>query len=277
MPPNICCQSPRLSIIIPARNEARRLPSTLEKIAHFLSRQDYDAEVIVVDNGSTDGTAATVQEFTRQHEGFPITVVYEPRRGKGAAVRTGMLHGTGEILFLCDADLSMPIEELDKFLTKLPEQTDIAIGCRECPGSSRLGEPIHRRLMSRVFNQLLRSLGLTGLPDTQCGFKAFRRNVAYDVFAAQTIPGWGFDVEILAIARRRRYSVASVPIAWNHDADSRVRPFLDVVAMFQEIWSIRQRLRQGLYDRTFKSQTTVVDSSRPARLPSVGQLRRRVA
>jgi glycosyltransferase involved in cell wall biosynthesis len=142
MPRNIGSQSPRLSLIIPARNEARRLPSSLEKIARILSTKRYSAEVIVVDNGSTDGTRGKVREFANQHQWLPLIVIDEPCPGKGAAVRTGMLYGKGDILFLCDADLSMPIEELDRFFVEPHVGADIVIGCRETVRAILFGEPV---------------------------------------------------------------------------------------------------------------------------------------
>jgi dolichyl-phosphate beta-glucosyltransferase len=262
MPQNIRTESPRLSIIIPARNEALRLPSSLEKIANYLAEVDYAAEVIVVDNASTDGTGNVACEFARQHEWLQINVVGERCLGKGAAVRTGMLRASGDNLFLCDADLSMSIEQLEKLLTPLFDGTDIAIGCREGTGATRTGEPLHRRLMGRLFNGLIKSLGLTEFTDTQCGFKAFRRNVAHDLFAVQKICGWGFDVEVLSIARLRGYSVASIPVEWNYDADSRVRPFRDALTMLYEIAGIRGRLWLGLYDPVNWGQTSFLSPSK---------------
>ena len=277
MPTIVGSGSPRLSIIIPARNEAHRLPPTLEKIACFLTEKGYSAEIIVVDNGSTDGTSDKVREFASQHDKLQIRVIVEPRLGKGAAARAGMLRGMGEILFLCDADLSMPIEQLGKLLADVELGADIAIGSREGIGARRVGEPIHRRLMGRLFNALVRTLGLTSLPDTQCGFKAFRRDVAHDVFAVQTLLGWGFDVEILSIARQRRYSVEAIPIIWNYDADSRVRPFRDAITMLMEIWTIHKRIRQGVYDQKIERHGTIANSIVPLSVRSVNHAHARAA
>jgi len=169
---------PFLSIIIPAHNEERRLPGSLEKIVAFLEKQDYQAEVIVVDNGSRDNTSGVVEGFMAR---YPfISLIREERRGKGLAVKLGMLAARGEYLFLCDADLSMPIEEVAKFLPPQLEDYDVAIASREVEGARRYGEPPHRHLMGRVFNLIVRLLAVRGFQDTQCGFKCFRREVARD-------------------------------------------------------------------------------------------------
>lgn len=246
---NIVSRSPCLSIIIPARNEARRLPASLEKIEQYFCCRQELVEVVVVDNGSTDGTADVVRQFAESHPWMPCRLVVESKPGKGAAVRAGMLSAIGETLFQCDADLSMPIEELDKLKATLECGADMAIGCREGQGAVRLGESIHRRLLGRAFNKLLQTLELTGLPDTQCGFKVFRRAVARELFASQTITGWGFDVEILILARERGYTIASIPIHWTHDSDSRVKPLRDGLRMVLEVWAIRDRWKNGGYAR----------------------------
>ncbi len=249
---HIFARSPFVSIIIPAKNEVRRLPASLEKIARYLSGKLWPAEIIIVDNGSTDGTGDLVRQFAESHVWLPVRLIEERSPGKGAAVRTGMFQGTGEILFQCDADLSMPIEELDKLIAGLGINGDLAIGCREGICSNRQGEGLHRRLMGRAFNKLVRALDLSALPDTQCGFKVFRRSAAYNLFASQTITGWGFDVEILVLARHLGYSISTVPIQWIHDTDSRVRPVHDGIAMLRDVWTIRRRLHHGDYGQAFE-------------------------
>ena len=237
---------PFLSIIIPAHNEERRLPGSLEKIVAFLEKQDYQAEVIVVDNGSRDNTSGVVEGFMAR---YPfISLIREERRGKGLAVKLGMLAARGEYLFLCDADLSMPIEEVAKFLPPQLEDYDVAIASREVEGARRYGEPPHRHLMGRVFNLIVRLLAVRGFQDTQCGFKCFRREVARDIFSHQTMEGWGFDVEVLFIAQKRSYRIVEVPINWYYMANSRVRPIRDSIRMFREVLQVRINDWRGVYD-----------------------------
>ena len=237
---------PFLSIIIPAHNEERRLPGSLEKIVAFLEKQDYRAEVIVVDNGSSDNTSGVVEGFMAR---YPfISLIREERRGKGLAVKLGMLAARGEYLFLCDADLSMPIEEVAKFLPPQLEDYDVAIASREVEGARRYGEPPHRHLMGRVFNLIVRLLAVRGFQDTQCGFKCFRREVARDIFSRQTMEGWGFDVEVLFIAQKRGYRIVEVPINWYYMANSRVRPIRDSIRMFREVLQVRINDWRGVYD-----------------------------
>jgi len=234
-----------LSIVIPAYNEEKRLPPTLEEVARFLDAQPYRSELIVVENGSQDQTARVAEEFARGHAW--ARVLRESVAGKGNAVRRGMLEATGEYRFLCDADLSMPIDELPKFLP--PERTDfdVALGSREVKGSVRHGEPFYRHLMGRVFNWLVKILVLPGLEDTQCGFKCFRGEVAEDLFSVARLKGFSFDVEILFIANQRGYRLQEVPIHWYYQPDSRVRLVQDSLGMFRDINRIRRNLRRGHY------------------------------
>ncbi len=238
---------PFLSIVIPAHNEAHRLPGTLEKVLAFLRAQPYRAEVLVVENGSTDDTLALARAFQEANPDV-VRVLHESRRGKGLAVQRGMLAARGEYRFLCDADLSMPIEELPRFLP--PQQTDfdIAIGSRELPASRRLQEPAYRHLVGRAFNLMVQALALPGFRDTQCGFKCFRGEVAEDLFRYQTLTGMSFDVEILFIARRRGYRIVEVPITWYFDPDSRVRLVHDSFRMALDLLAIRWNAWRGRYD-----------------------------
>ena len=237
---------PFLSIVIPAHNEQRRLPATVERIFAFLQSQPYAAEVLVVENGSTDETFATAQSLTRRFGG--LRVLREPRRGKGLAVRRGMLEARGAYRFLCDADLSMPIEMVARFLPPLLTDTDVAIATREGPGAEVIGEPPCRRAIGRAFNLLVRLLLLPGLRDTQCGFKCFRAVAAEDIFPRQSRTGMAFDAEALYIARRRRYRVRQVPIRWYFDPDSRVRMLRDSLQMAKDLLWIRLRALRGRYD-----------------------------
>lgn len=239
--------TPFLSIIIPAYNEERRLPRTLEQIFTFLDEQNYDAEILVVENGSTDHTYEVAKGFADQHPNLHL--IKEEQRGKGNAVKRGVLEAKGEYRFFCDADLSMPIEDLNKFLPPAFERVEIAIASREVPGAVRYNEPHYRHLTGRVFNSLIRLLVLPDLQDTQCGFKCFHAKVAEDVFHYQTLNGWSFDVEVLFIAQRRGYPIQEVPINWYFNADSKVSVLQDSWKMFQDLLKIRRNARRGLYDR----------------------------
>jgi len=236
--------SARLSIVIPAYNEAKRLPATLNRLHEYLTCQAYDYEIVVVSNGSTDDTVAVVVEAQVEVPGLRLIVLTE--RGKGLAARTGALQNEGGIVFICDADLSMPPENIQRFLDAL-KFADLVVGSREAPGATRYSEPWQRHVMGRVFNRLVQLLAVPGIEDTQCGFKAFRRAVARDLFGQQSVTGWGFDVELLFLARKYGYVVHELGIDWHYDADSRVRPVHDTLSMFVEIVKIRLRDAVGGY------------------------------
>ncbi len=236
---------PLLSIVIPAHNEERRLPGTLEEILSFLDQQDYQAEVVVVENASQDATAAVAERYAARHK--RIRLLHEPIRGKGVAVQRGMLAAIGDYRFICDADLSMPIAEVNRFIPPLLDDFDIAIASREVPGAIRYGEPLYRHLIGRVYNNLVRLLALPRFQDTQCGFKCFHARAAEDLFSVQQLTGMGFDVEILFVGDRRGYRIVEVPIPWYYNADSRVRLFQDSLAMLFDLLRIRRNWRQGLY------------------------------
>jgi dolichyl-phosphate beta-glucosyltransferase len=237
--------APLLSIIIPAYNEAEQLPASLERVVAFGAAQGFVSEVIVVDNASSDTTKGVVLDFASR---YPcIRYLYEAVRGKGAAVRTGMLAGRGEYLLICDADMAVPVEEVDKFLPPILRDYDVAIGSREAEGANRYDEPFHRHLMGRVFNLIVRTIILPGLKDTQCGFKCFRRDVARDLFSASRIDGWSFDVEILYVARLRGYRIVEVPVHWHYGEKSKVKPVQDTWGMLKEILKIRRNVKRGLY------------------------------
>jgi dolichyl-phosphate beta-glucosyltransferase len=242
---------PLLSLIIPAYNEGTRLPQTLPQITDFVDSQPFAAEVIIVNNNSRDDTRQIADEFAGRHP-F-IRVLDEPRQGKGAAVRTGMLAAKGEYLFMADADLSMPIGEVSKFLPPYLAAYDVAMASREVEGAVRYGEPGHRHLMGRVFNLVVRVLAVPGFQDTQCGFKCFRHFVAQDVLAYQSIDGWAFDVELLFIAQKRGYRIVEVPIDWYYRANSRINPISDAIDMFREVLRIRLNGLRGRYDKPVSS------------------------
>ncbi len=241
----VSLEKPLLSIVIPAHNEEHRLPQTLEKIADFLAIQPYEAEVLIVENGSQDDTLVIAQRYAEMYPN--IHALHLATSGKGLAVREGMLKASGEYRFICDADLSMPIEEVNKFLPPVLSGFDVAIASREAPGAVRYDEPAYRHLIGRIFNTLVRLVALPGLQDTQCGFKCFSAKVAEEVFKLQTFEGWSFDVEVLYIAREHGYTILEVPIHWYYIAGSRVKLFRDSWHMAVDILTIRRNARNGLY------------------------------
>jgi len=237
---------PFLSLVIPAHNEEQRLPPSLQKIHDFVSQQPYRSEVLIIENGSSDRTLEVAQSFIPQ---MPyLRVLHEEARGKGLAVRRGMLEATGAYRFICDADLSMPIEQVSRFLPPQIPNPEVVIGSREVKGAVRYNEPGYRHLIGRIFNTMVRLIALPGLQDTQCGFKCFRADVADEVFQRQTMVGMSFDVEVLFIARQLGYKIQEVPIDWYFDPDSRVRLVNDSLRMFFDLVTIRRNARQGAYD-----------------------------
>lgn len=241
-----------LSVVIPAYNEERRLPPSLEKIVAFLRQQPYTSEILIIENGSTDQTTAVVEQFIDAHQESDdkvLVALLHSSPGKGAAVKRGMLAAQGDYRFICDADLAMPIAEIAKFLPPAlaADSFEIAIASRELPGAIRYDEPVYRHVMGRVFNFLVRVLAVPGIQDTQCGFKMFTRQAALLLFPLQRIDGWGFDVEVLYIARRHGLRLTEVPINWYYQRDSRVRPIHDTVNMVRELLRIRRNGHNGLY------------------------------
>jgi dolichyl-phosphate beta-glucosyltransferase len=237
--------NPLLSIVIPAHNEETRLPPSLEKIDQFLKTQPFEAEVLVIENGSRDQTVAVAQAFAETHP--YVRVISAPVRGKGLAVKEGMLAAHGEYRFICDADLSMPIEEVVRFLPPNLIGCDVIIATREGKGAVRVGEPAYRHLIGRINNLIIKVTAVRGFEDTQCGFKMFTRSAAEDLFEVQQMTGIGFDIELLFVAKKRGYRIAEVPITWYFDADSRMRLVGDSLYLLAEIWQIRRNWFRGLY------------------------------
>jgi glycosyltransferase involved in cell wall biosynthesis len=238
------------SIVIPAYNEGARLGATLEKVLGFVRAQGWNAEVevIVVNDGSRDNTAALVREFAEREP--MLRLVENPgNRGKGYSVRNGMLNARGEIVLFSDADLSSPIEEMPKLLAALSGGADIAIGSRWLRTELQTRrQSRHRQLFGRVFNLLLRiTLGLR-FKDTQCGFKAFTRRAVQTILPLQRIERWGFDPEILFLARKFGFRVEEVPVVWGHSGDTRIHPVVDGARMFWEMLRIRWYDVTGKYD-----------------------------
>jgi glycosyltransferase involved in cell wall biosynthesis len=236
-----------LTILFPAHNEQDRLLDALISADKFLSGKDYHAEVIVIENASADDTLAIANEFAAKHE--YVRVIHEEEAGKGRAVRRGMLEAQGEYRFICDVDLSMPIEEIDHFLPPQQSGYDVAIASREAKGAVRYGEPLYRHLIGRVFNGLVQLLALPDLNDTQCGFKCFTADAADKLFPKMTITGWTFDVEILAIARQLRLKVIEVPIKWYYHEHSKIHVLRDSIHMALDLLIIRRNKRRGIYAR----------------------------
>lgn len=236
---------PLLSIIIPAHNEENRLPRSLEQVFAFLDAQGYASEVLVVENGSSDRTLEVAQSFAAGHRS--LRVLHEAGKGKGLAVRRGMLEARGQYRFMCDADLSMPIEEVSRFIPPTLKDFDIAIGSREVKGAVRYNEPSYRHLGGRLINLIIRALMLPRLQDTQCGFKCFRDAAAMDLFSRQLMDGWSFDVEVLYLAEKAGYRMVEIPIDWYYRPESKVNAIRDALRMVGDIMRIRGNMRRGRY------------------------------
>ncbi len=238
-------ETPFLSLIIPAHNEANRLEEALQKVEGFIRQQDYSVEVILVENASSDATVEIARSWQQRLPQLRLLCLEQP--GKGNAVREGTLAANGAYRFMADTDFSMPIEEINHFFPYLEAGADIAIGSREAPGARRIGEPYQRHLVGRVFNTLVRWLVLPGVQDTQCGFKCFTAAAAEAVFPKQTLEGWSFDVEILVIARELGLKVQEVPITWAYAEGSRVDVLRDSLLMARDLLYIRRQARRGVY------------------------------
>ncbi len=238
-----------LSIIIPAYNESARIGNALRQVLECVHAHGWAAEVVVVNDGSKDNTPEIVQSFAAQD---PIVrMIANPvNRGKGYSVRNGMLHATGDIMMFTDADLSSPMEETERLLAAIRDGADIAIGSRWLDrGRQTKHQPWYRQVFGRCFNAVTRLV--MGLPfaDTQCGFKAFRRQAAYTIFQLQRIERWGFDPELLFIALKRGYSIREVPVTWGHDERSRLSYLKDGLKMLEELAYVRWNAFTGAYDR----------------------------
>ena len=230
-----------ISVIVPAYNESQRLPETLTRIREHLDATGEEYEVIVADDGSTDGTVAHVRTL---EPGWPqLSVLALAHRGKGAAVRAGMLRARGEQRLFTDADLSTPMEELPRLRERIGGQVQVAIASRAVPGATiGVHQPGRREMMGRSYNRLVQMLVLPGLHDTQCGFKVFTAEAAVACFEPLRTPGFGFDAEVLLRARRRGWEIAEVPVRWDHRDDSRVSALHDSGSVLVDL--IRLRLRR---------------------------------
>ena len=234
-------QTARLSVVIPAYNEEIRISRTIREIISYLNEQDYEWEIVVADDGSADATARLVAEAADGD--LRVRVLPLDHRGKGWAVKNGMLAAVGEFRLLCDADLSVPIARVERLLPPWAAGVDVAVGSREAPGAARYGEPSRRHLMGRVFNAVVRRLASVGLADTQCGFKCFRAAAAEKLFARVTLDGFSYDVEVLHLARRSGMTVAEIGVDWYYREHSKVRPMRDALSMAMDLLRIRWRHR----------------------------------
>ena len=238
-----------LSVIIPAYNEERRLPRTLAAVYQFLSQRGRTFEILVVDDGSHDRTTDLVVEYAKDHPEVRIKS-YQPNRGKGFAVRVGMLSARGETMLIDDADGSSPIEEVERLEKALADGADIAIGSRAKPDeSTKVQAQIYRKFIGNTFNVIVQSLLLPGIYDTQCGFKLFKRHCARDIFSVNRIDGFGFDVEVLYIAKLRSYKIVETAINWTNVEGSKVNVLVDSPKMLVEVLNVTTAGACGLYRR----------------------------
>ncbi|MDR3741724.1 MAG: glycosyltransferase family 2 protein [Terracidiphilus sp.] len=244
---------PKYSIVIPAFNESARIPGALQAVVSCIRKHQWDAEVIVVNDGSTDSTAQIVRDFAA---GAPeVRLLENPgNHGKGYSVRNGVLNALGDVVLFTDSDLSAPIEEADRLFAAIAAGADIAIGSRWLEsGRQTHRQPLYRQLFGRCFNLVTRMVMSLPFVDTQCGFKAFTRNAAQTIFQLQTIERWGFDPEILFIALKRGFTVKEVAVSWAHDARSRISYLKDGLQMLKELAIIRWNALTGHYSRQIKA------------------------
>ncbi|MDW5266260.1 MULTISPECIES: dolichyl-phosphate beta-glucosyltransferase [Acidobacteriaceae] len=252
---------PQLSIVIPAYNEGARIEAALERVSSCIAARGWDAEILVVDDGSKDNTAAIVQRWMEANP--RLHLIQNPgNKGKGYSVRNGLLQAAGEVVMFTDADLSAPMEEAERLIAALADGADVAIGSRWMDRTRQtIHQPLYRQFFGRCFNWVTRAV--MGLPfkDTQCGFKAFKRSAAQTIFRLQTIERWGFDPEILFIARKLKYVVREVPVTWGHDERSRMSYLKDGLKMLEDMAKIRGNSLAGRYDEAIaamKDTSTMV-------------------
>lgn len=235
------------SVIIPAYNEEKRLPAYLHGIITYFDSRGESYEVIVVDDGSQDGTASVVERCRASAPSVRLIKLVE-NRGKGYAVRTGMLAARGTLRVFTDADGATPIQELERLERSLAEGADIAIGSRTVRDPTRTVQArAFRKIAGLIFNIAVRSLGVTGITDTQCGFKLFRAPAAQALFSALQNDGFSFDVELLFLSQRWKYRIVEVPVHWTDQSGSKVRVVRDGLCMLRDIWTVRRHYRRGRY------------------------------
>jgi glycosyltransferase involved in cell wall biosynthesis len=240
---------PTYSIVIPAYNESARIPATLQSVVDCIRQRGWSAEVVVVNDGSSDSTAEVVRAFAAANP--EVRLLENPgNRGKGYSVRSGMLQAYGEVVLFSDADLSAPIEEADGLFAAIAAGADIAIGSRWLETKRQtIRQPFYRQFFGRCFNGVTRFVMGLKFADTQCGFKAFTRAAAQTVFQLQTIERWGFDPEILFIALKRGYRIQEVAVSWAHDERTRMSYLKDGIKMLEEIAIVRWNALTGRYGK----------------------------
>lgn len=260
---------PFLTIIIPVYNKEQQIPITLEAVVTYLAKQEYTAEITVVDDGSSDETPQVVRSFIAQHNEPPnVRLIENDHRGKGYAVRTGMLNAQSKYVLFIDADLATPISEMGKMIGSLEAGHDIAIGTRQGIGSSRKNEPYLRHLAGRTFNLLVRVIAGLSFQDTQCSFKGFRREVAHDLFSrvqlygqdAKTLKGraiTGFDVEVLYLAVQAGYRIDEIPVRWQFSTRRKATFIGDSARMFLDLLKVRWMAMRGVYDTSERQDTAL--------------------
>lgn len=248
-------EKPHLSVIVPAYNEEPNFKKGLiDEVPKYLQKQDYEYEVLIVDDGSEDDTAKQSMQFAKKHKN--IKVIKNPHQGKAETVKTGVKSARGELILFTDFDQATPISEVEKLTPFFPE-FDIVIGSRQLPGAKREKEPIYRHLMGLVFNLIVQIIAVRGIWDTQAGFKCFKGQVAKELFSRLKVYGEGkkvqgalvtaFDVELLFLAKKMGYKIKEVPIIWHHVATSRVSPLKDSLRMFRDVVKVRVNDLSGVY------------------------------
>jgi dolichyl-phosphate beta-glucosyltransferase len=231
--------NPELSIVIPCYNEEQRLPRTIEQIERYLAGKGLSHELILVDDGSSDGTRTIMDAAAERNRSVRVEALPH-NRGKGRALAEGVAAARGAEILVTDADLSTPIEELDKLSAELRKGAGVAIASRALRGSRvEVSQPIYRVLMGKAFNLLVQAVLLPGIWDTQCGFKLFRADVAHEVFAELTTDGFGYDPEVLYRAKKRGVKIAEVPVVWRNSAPTTVSPIKSSLDMFRHVLRIR--------------------------------------
>jgi dolichyl-phosphate beta-glucosyltransferase len=249
-----------LSVVVPAYNEEQRLPKSLQVLWDTVGRYFSTFEIIIVDDGSTDRTADIVMSFSEQRPGVRL-IRYQKNRGKGYAVRTGVLAAVGDLVLFSDADLSTPVSEVEKLLRAMEGGADVAIGSRAVRDTVIVKrQPLYRVLMGKTFNKFVQLLATPGISDTQCGFKLFTRSAALSLFSDCRIDGFGFDVEVLFLARKRGLTIREIGVQWLNSPESKVHPIVDSARMLRDLLVIRRHAMMGDYG-CISSRRTKIEAS----------------